>query len=448
MSSLSFNPDYNLPGHMPRWNMGLTGHMPVSLGGAGNQPDYNLPGSTSRGSAQSAGTAGTPVNPLSQLGRTQGTGNVLEDLVNGLYTTTSQVGGTQVVNDPLSGRQQLTGNVGGVGWGLNQQADVSGPLLDAVRGDAADLQGLMDQQWLRNEMETQNVRQGYQGAVQTVTGAADQAGTEMRGYGRDLQEFGDRQMEEFRKQVGGGRERIDRYAGQVQGYLEKGEEQLGRYMRDQIGRAEDSMARYEKSIGEFEDRTAHDVQVVAEGIRNNAMRQKEMLGGMQADGTPMHPTVRAQMEQSIEADATGQVYQAATGMLSQYNQTRVQLEGNLAGMGLNVAQLYGVAGQSLGQFQQGSAAAMTQLANTYAGYEARVGDQLVQRLGGQAQLEQFASGVMMQAAQLENAARVQAAALDVQGRTEVARLVSQNPRHTVSQFQALMAFEGARRSLA
>lgn len=149
-------------------------------------------------------------------------------------------------------------------------------------------------------------------------------------------------------------------------------------------------SQYDKTMGEFKDRTTTDAAALSSGIqRRYAQQSKQIDMGVNPDGTLMTPAQKRDAQNNLRAQMGQEVNSSIQQVFSNYNQQRAQLN------------------QQYGQLQDS--------------------------------LQSRAAQLTQQQAALNQATQLQAAQLQMSGRMQQAQYITQNPQSVVSVFSALSA---------
>ncbi len=221
-------------------------------------------------------------------------------------------------------------------FGGGGQGGFMGQAANALRGDIMAQQGAADRQWNR-----------VNNAGNDIFNTAQNASNQVKGGNVNFQPLMDQQKQEFQGQ-------------------------------------------YDKTMGEFKDRTTTDAAALSSGIQRKYQQQMKQIDmGVNADGTLMTPAQKRDAQNNIHTQMGQEVNSSIGQVWSQYNQQRAQLN-----------QQYGALQDSL-----------------------------------QSRTAQLAQ----QQAALNQVNQLQSAQMLMQGRQLQGQYIAQNPESVVSVFSALSA---------
>lgn len=279
-------------------------------------------------------------------------------------------------------------------------------LLGALQSDTTRMQGAADRQFGRNQAESDSLR-SFLGELQpSLEGQALGLQNELRGFGQQAQQLGDRQVQRVEEMNAETRARQDPLIDSAMDTQKLSEWGM------------------EDAVNRFQDRSAQDASAVAEGIRRSMKTASKMArSGMRPDGTSMTSEEQHAAMQEMEFEVGRQVQSAITPILSDYNRTRASLDQSLAALRSQGA---GMRLQAAGQV------ASTDIAGT---------QNLLSAQAGRRDMANLASSLSQAGTQLRQTALLTAVQLEAQGRMNLAQLVQQNPETVVSWFQSLLAMQ-------
>lgn len=353
--------------------------------------------------------------------------------------------GQTVSNNPLSGQQTRSYQGNGFSHQFSGPADYGPLLMAAFAHDAGRTQNLADQQWLANQQQIGAFGDFVRGIGPQQSQLAGQAFDMMTGEADDIKGLATARQDQVAGYIQDGQEDLEGRIADVDSQMAADQAQMKEYMDRGLAEQKAAASKYEQAIGEFEDRSALDVQNAALGIRRNAeSRMKMLTGGMNPDGSPMTPEQQMFAFEDIKGATERDVFQAVTPMLSRYNEQKIALESNLASMEQAIGQATMNAGQALGSFGAQRGSVSSQNIGTLASFNASTANTLVDAFRQEGTMHQFAANLASQAGMYAQSAILQAQNLEMQGRTQLAQFVQQNPRSHVSMFQGILAMISAR----
>lgn len=157
-------------------------------------------------------------------------------------------------------------------FGGGGQGGFMGQAANALRGDIMAQQGAADRQWNR-----------VNNAGNDIFNTAQTASNQVKGGNANFQPLIDQQKQEFQGQ-------------------------------------------YDKTMGEFKDRTTTDAAALSTGIQRKYQQQMKQIDmGINADGTMMTPAQKRDAQNNIHTQMGQEVNSSIGQVWSQYNQQRAQL---------------------------------------------------------------------------------------------------------------------------
>jgi hypothetical protein len=247
---------------------------------------------------------------------------------------------------------------------------------------------------------------------------------------------------QFGQAVGQGAEAIrgqDERARQTLEGQAQGAEQLGRQgfdefvrFRDQqigavgqdIARANEqaagAVAGYERTMGEYQDRTALQAKDLAVGLSRQVQSAMAQLnGGVNPDGTMMTPAEQAAIRTTMQRDVAEQTSTGINQIYTQFNDTMASMGQNLAALRQAQSQTTMAGGQLRGQV--GTA----------------FGAQTVDAQRQRAAMTELSSNLRVTMEQMSAASELGAVNLLVGGYKEMYDMIQGNRRGTTSMYAAL-----------
>lgn len=254
-------------------------------------------------------------------------------------------------------------------------------------------------------------------------GAAERMFQNLQGQITGFEDFLGERAGDFEELAGEQFENLSGLAGDIEQQAQEGLEafETGASetladVRGQVSKAEE-LARL--AAENFEDRVAQDAAAAATGIRGRAQSEsKRIAAGLNPDGSMMTPAERFAAQNALRMDTETQVQTQITGLMSNFNNVKAQLEVNRANVALSGGQLLGQVGVGLA--------------------EARTRAQAVAN-----QMTQFGAGLRLQGEQIRSAAQLNAVNFEMQGRQALFQMIQNNPEGIVSVYAALASFFGA-----
>ena len=204
-----------------------------------------------------------------------------------------------------------------------------------------------------------------------------------------------------------------------------------------------AVADYKNGLIGYRDMSAQSMSAVASGIRRNFYTSMQQIrSGITPDGRSLSATEQMAATEQLRFQANQQVQEQITPLQSHFNDTMMQLRGQLAGLMKGNADLRlqgaGLRGNLAGQRLQG---VNTELggAQIKAGAESQSLDMVSRAQEGVRQMYQLGATLRQAGAQIATGVTLQALQLEMNGQTALANVMMQNPRSVVSYFQSFLA---------
>lgn len=390
---------------------GNVGRTPTRGGDTGMPDGWGVPGSM-------LPMAGSSENVMTQqaraLSQSQGGMNWMNTLMGALGRDTNKMQGAA---DRQYGRNAQ--QIGAMEAGIPHWSE---QILQRMFGDTAMLGAGADQ-------AHQQGQQFGQAQDQRTAGMLDQTEDQFAQFQKGLDPI--RQGLHDQTKAGGGLDRI------------RGDVEEGYKIGDQ------AVKDMQSAMAGYEDRTAQDASVVAAGI---AQRGKSMLdqamSQLNPDGTPKTPGQMQQDRFAVQQQIGQEIQGETTKIFSEFNQNKAALGQALAGIRMNNAGLrmegskIGLAteqqrGQAFGQMGELSKMELGGIEGVMQARNAAL-DSYFKTDEGRRQWDGIAQGYRQLLSQVGQSATLASVNLEMQGRTEIARMVAENPESVVSWFQGLL----------
>ena len=312
----------------------------------------------------------------------------------------------------------------GMGGGSQQQN-----LEMALGMDTFNMQQAADEQHALLGRQTSAMEDILGGLSSDFMGPSNQFGMEMDQYAQKAEQLGTLQYDQTEG-------RVRDMLGDVKGQIGRGDPS------GDIDRAnafaEAATTGFQDAIAEYQDRSAQDASAMASAIRRNGHSQLMMArAGIHPDGTPMTAAEQAAVTAEVQWSTETAVQEQITPILSRFNDTLVSLKKGLADLKMGQANTALQGGQLRSQYGLNGAEVLQ---------GAHMGGISAMAQAGEQQAKMMEMGAMLKRAKadLSSAAQLNAVNLEMQGRSEVSRMIQNNPRSIVSWFQGLMALYAAR----
>lgn len=217
---------------------------------------------------------------------------------------------------------------------------------------------------------------------------------------------------------------------------------------------------FREAMDKYKDTSAQDASAMAYAIRRSGETSKKQLEAAYNTGQIDEATYQSEMF-NLQNEVGNQVQANITPVLSRFNDTMIQLEGNLAALKMEAGQgrftgatikqkgselrMAGAEQKLRGAAQKGQLAqasldverSRADVAERAYGMQERAADRRVQMF-------QLRSNATQAANALFEAAALNGVNLEMQGMAQTARFVQENPRTVVSWMQGLLAMYSAR----
>lgn len=336
---------------------------------------------------------------------------------------------------------------GGAGSGvLGSFGNLPPILLEALRSDTQRMQGAADEQHARIGDWESKFNEWLGGSSDELQKLGSSNAQELKDAAGRAESLGDRQAGDLTRRADDMRTRVrgdvDKALSRMPDYY-KGIDKASGDIDEAYRLGDAAVADYKSALKGYKDMSAQDMSAAASGIRRNfysAMQQ--VRSGTGPDGRPMSATEQMAATEQIRFQANQQVQEQITPLQSRFNDTMMQLHGQLAGLmqGNAGMRLQGAAlrGNLAGQRLQGIG---TELggAQIKAGAEQTSLDMVARAHEGQRQMYQIGATLREAGATIATSVQLQALQLEMNGQVQLAQVMMQNPRSIVSYFQSFLA---------
>lgn len=247
---------------------------------------------------------------------------------------------------------------------------------------------------------------------------------------------------------------IDKYAKGLR-KVDSGVDEAAGFLREAARLAKEAIARGDRAISEFKDRSLASASAAAQGIRRAAMQQLEALAsGVGPNGVPISESERRSLAFQVQMRAGEQVQQAVAPFMQATEETLAQLKMGTAALAQQASQIMAGIGRTRGELEQ------VRLAGIQTGaqmetlkFQAEQGlaafgldvAKAVQEMRAvttqirQSVLQNWASARTAQVS-LGSQALNKAVDLELQGGIAIAELIKSNPIEYFSVFEGLLTF--------
>jgi hypothetical protein len=297
-----------------------------------------------------------------------------------------------------------SGGQGGSGFGRRQgsQGAWNSLFSGAVFGDMQRQQDIMDQQFGRLNQVAGQFGQAVGQGAEAIRGQDERARQTLEGQAQGAEQLGRQGFDEF---------------------VRFRDQQIGAVGQD-IARANEqaagAVAGYERTMGEYQDRTALQAKDLAVGLSRQVQSAMAQLnGGVNPDGTMMTPAEQAAIRTTMQRDVAEQTSTGINQIYTQFNDTMASMGQNLAALRQAQSQTTMAGGQLRGQV--GTA----------------FGAQTVDAQRQRAAMTELSSNLRVTMEQMSAASELGAVNLLVGGYKEMYDMIQGNRRGTTSMYAAL-----------
>lgn len=308
----------------------------------------------------------------------------------------------------------------------------SDDLLAAAGRDISAQQGAANRQFERNQGQIDAFGQFVGGITDAFGKVTGQNAEALGGVIGGAQDLAARQRGDFEAGAKGVQDSVNAGVNKVQGDVTAANADIdkGYDLGDKM------VADYKQAIANYKDTGAQDASAAALGIRRNAQAQMQQASsGVLPDGTMMTPAMQADAMERIRTDTEQNVQSAITPLLSHHNDVVAQMEGTLASLENQNANMR-LQGADL---KQKGASLELEGEQIKAQTGLTLSQQRLQQQQGERDLFNLSAGLEQFMANMRSTATLNSISLEMQGRTDMAKLVQENPETVVSVFNSLMA---------
>lgn len=370
----------------------------------------NVPQTTGPGSFNQTTGPGS-FNPVDRLRQLQGRGQQAADQARAGFGQRDTRFGTTAA-DEARRRMGLNGT-SQQGVGHREQVAINDAawrtlLGGAIFQDMGNQQGIMNEQFGRGEQAIGQFGQQLQQGAEAIRSQDQRMRQNLGGIAQQVQQQGKEGYDEF-----------TRFRDKQLGAVGADIDQANKF-------AAEARAQYEKTIGEYKDRSAQqagDLRIGLERQVQNQMRSIEM--GRNPDGSMMTPAEKAAMTQNMQQAVSEQVSQGVNQIYTNLNDTMAQMGQNLSQLTMAQSQTAMAGGQLRGQV--GTA----------------FGAQTIDAQRSRDAMTQLSASLNTTMEQLSAASELQAVNLLTNGYKDMYGMIMGNRRGATSMFAALTGYIAA-----